>query len=292
MNTFKYIIGYNKIIIKRLLVKNRKDTKEKMKNSKGVTLVALVVTIVVLIILAGISINLILGDNGIITIAKKAKENTELAKIEEETELNELYTQLEAEGGNSSGESNDNAIEKLAEFKKAIANAIGDAGGIKPEFSAETSVFENNIKEIVKEVTKNATATEEDIIEGKTAWIKGEEITGTLKSSLPVGSSAEVIYSKVYYGNIRDYVYTFKKDYDNVIVVTQSHNPHSTTGYASNAYIKQTTVEDKTIINNLLFSGTRQNGEAIAVAILRNVKAGDTIKTYASYTSSLSIISL
>ena len=107
-----------------------------------------------------------------------------------------------------------------------------------------------------------------------------------------MGSSAEVIYSKVYYGNIRDYVYTFKKDYDNVIVVTQSHNPHSTTGYASNAYIKQTTVEDKTIINNLLFSGTRQNGEAIAVAILRNVKAGDTIKTYASYTSSLSIISL
>ena len=66
-----------------------------MKNNKGVTLVALVVTIIVLIILAGISINLILGDNGIITIAKKAKENTELARIEEETQLNELYTQLE-----------------------------------------------------------------------------------------------------------------------------------------------------------------------------------------------------
>ena len=263
----------------------------KMIRNNGITLVSLVVTIIVLIILAGISINLILGDNGIITIAKKAKENTELAKIEEETELNELYTKLETEGGSSEGTIYD-AIEKLKEFKIAIANAIGDAGGIKPEFSAETSVFENNIKEIVKEVTKNATATEADIIEGKTAWIKGEEIIGTLKSSLPVGSSAEVIYSKVYYGNIRDYVYTFKKDYDNVIVVTQSHNPHSTTGYASNAYIKQTTVEDKTIINNLLFSGTRQNGEAIAVAILRNVKAGDTIKTYASYTSSLSIISL
>ena len=72
-----------------------------MKNDKGITLVALVVTIIVLIILAGISINLVLGDNGIITIAKKAKENTELAKIQEETELNELYYQLEAEGSNS-----------------------------------------------------------------------------------------------------------------------------------------------------------------------------------------------
>ena len=150
-----------------------------MKNQKGVTLVALVVTIILLIILAGISINLILGDNGIITIAKKAKENTELAKVEEEKQLNELYTQLEAEGGNSSGGSDDNAIEKLTEFKKAIANAIGDAGGIKPEFSAETSVFEDNIKGIVKEVTKNATATADNISEGKTAWVNGELVTGT-----------------------------------------------------------------------------------------------------------------
>ena len=72
-----------------------------MKNNKGITLVALVVTIIVLIILAGISINLVLGDNGIITIAKKAKENTELAKTQEETELNELYYQLETEGSSS-----------------------------------------------------------------------------------------------------------------------------------------------------------------------------------------------
>lgn len=150
-----------------------------MRNQKGVTLVALVVTIIVLIILAGISINLILGDNGMITIAKKAKENTELAKVEEEQQLNELYKELEAEGGNSSGGSNDNAIEKLTEFKKAIANAIGNAGGIKPEFSAETSVFEDNIEGIVKEVTKNATATADNISEGKTAWVNGELVTGT-----------------------------------------------------------------------------------------------------------------
>ena len=165
-----------------------------MKNNKGITLVALVVTIIVLIILAGISINLILGDNGIITIAKKAKENTELAKIQEETELNELYEQIETEGANSGNLPYD-SIAKLAEFKTAIANAIEEAGGIKPDTTAETSVFANNIKGIVKEVTKNATATAEDIAVGKTAYVNGELITGTSEKQ----NSNLAFYAKQYY---------------------------------------------------------------------------------------------
>ena len=44
-----------------------------LKGQKGITLVALVVTIIVLIILAGISIALVLGDNGIITRARESK---------------------------------------------------------------------------------------------------------------------------------------------------------------------------------------------------------------------------
>ena len=54
-----------------------------MKNSKGITLIALVVTIIVLIILAGVSISLVLGDNGIVTKAKLAKEQTEQAQLNE-----------------------------------------------------------------------------------------------------------------------------------------------------------------------------------------------------------------
>ena len=160
-----------------------------MKNEKGVTLVALVVTIIVLIILAGISINLVLGDNGIITIAKKAKENTELARVEEETELNELYTQLES-SGTSSGGTNYDAIAKLTEFKKAIATAINEAGGLKTENTAETNIFVNNIKGIVKEVTKDATATANDIAKGKTAWVNGECITGLgVNSNIPASGT-------------------------------------------------------------------------------------------------------
>ena len=64
-------------------------------NTKGITLIALVVTIIILIILAGVSISLVLGENGIVNKAKKAKENTELAKNDEETMLNELAKQIE-----------------------------------------------------------------------------------------------------------------------------------------------------------------------------------------------------
>ena len=46
-----------------------------LKGQKGITLVALVVTIIVLIILAGVSIALILDDNGIITKAREGKQN-------------------------------------------------------------------------------------------------------------------------------------------------------------------------------------------------------------------------
>ena len=52
---------------------------EEQKNIKGITLIALVVTIIVLLILAGVSIAMLTGDNGILTQAQNAKEKTEKA---------------------------------------------------------------------------------------------------------------------------------------------------------------------------------------------------------------------
>ena len=54
----------------------------------GITLVALVVTIVVLLILAGVSINLVLGENGLITQAKDAKDKTLEAEKTEGEDFN------------------------------------------------------------------------------------------------------------------------------------------------------------------------------------------------------------
>ena len=67
----------------------------KTKEMKGITLVALVVTIVVLLILAGVSINSVLGENGIIIKAKEAAEKTVAAQEREMIERNLLEQELE-----------------------------------------------------------------------------------------------------------------------------------------------------------------------------------------------------
>jgi len=68
-------------------MKMTKAKKIKIRDNKGITLVALVITIIVLIILAGVSINLILGDNGIITKAKEARKAQEIAEIKENVQM-------------------------------------------------------------------------------------------------------------------------------------------------------------------------------------------------------------
>ena len=58
-----------------------------LKNQKGITLVALVITIIVLLILAGISLNLVVGQNGILGRTKSAVATNDLASVQEQANL-------------------------------------------------------------------------------------------------------------------------------------------------------------------------------------------------------------
>ena len=58
-----------------------------MKNQKGITLIALVITIIVLLILAGVSIAMLTGDNGILTQTNKAKYTQIEGQVKEEINL-------------------------------------------------------------------------------------------------------------------------------------------------------------------------------------------------------------
>lgn len=65
-----------------------------MKDEKGITLVALVVTIVVLIILAGVTINILIGDDGIITRAKTGVDVYGKASANEIAAVSEIYNEV------------------------------------------------------------------------------------------------------------------------------------------------------------------------------------------------------
>ncbi|MBR3152555.1 MAG: hypothetical protein IKF52_02990, partial [Clostridia bacterium] len=58
-----------------------------LKKQKGITLIALVITIIVLLILAGVTIAMVVGDNGILTRSREAKDTTNIKKIQEEVDL-------------------------------------------------------------------------------------------------------------------------------------------------------------------------------------------------------------
>ena len=58
-----------------------------MSQVKGITLIALVITIIVLLILAGVSINLVIGDNGVLSKSKMATITQKFAKYKEDLEL-------------------------------------------------------------------------------------------------------------------------------------------------------------------------------------------------------------
>ena len=70
----------------------------KKKNARGITLIALVITIIVLLILAGVTINALSGENGIITKSKEAKIKTEKSKTIEKINLAILTAMTKGDG--------------------------------------------------------------------------------------------------------------------------------------------------------------------------------------------------
>ena len=93
--------------------KNNMKSRKTCKNEIGITLIALVVTIVVLLILAGVSLSLVLGENGLINKAKEARDKYAEAAKNDEIALNEVSGWLENSIGENSGENPGGGTQEL-----------------------------------------------------------------------------------------------------------------------------------------------------------------------------------
>ena len=99
-----------------------------MKRNNGITLIALVVTIVVLLILAGVSISMLTGENGIITQAQKAKEQSEIGEEKEAISVAYSGAKIKNEGKEVTA----NNMQDQFNYNGTKANA---SGNIKIQFT-------------------------------------------------------------------------------------------------------------------------------------------------------------
>ena len=94
-----------------------------LKNKKGITLIALVVTIVVLLILAGVTINLLLDENGIIVKSKDARIETRASQVEDEVGMWKQHNFINKES-NQAQESADTMLASLISKKLLTEDEI------------------------------------------------------------------------------------------------------------------------------------------------------------------------
>ena len=144
-----------------------------MKNNKGITLVALVVTIVVLLILAGVSINLVLGNNGIIAKAKEAQRKSAEASENDLKGMNGLVSEMEGALAGNGGAGGSGADTKVpAEATAETAPYFPNNTFTKKEGTIDTGLViqDANGNEYVWVVVPRTTAVYKTTGLGKTTF--------------------------------------------------------------------------------------------------------------------------
>ena len=145
-------------------------TKIKNKQERGITLVALVVTIVVLLILAGISLNLVLGQNGIISRAQDARNQTTEGQVNTEKAVNALTDEMEdliSENENSGNGGNSGGSQTTVE-NVVIPDGYYYVGGTK----AKGIVISDNVAD--KELDKGKEDVRRDLAGNQWVWVPVE----------------------------------------------------------------------------------------------------------------------
>ena len=129
-----------------------------LKNKKGITLIALVVTIVVLLILAGVSINLVLDNNGIIQKSKEARSETIVADEKSKVEMAYLSAALKKLGDTVTAEELQEELDSSVGAGKTVVTTNGN-GTLNVLFNAtghNYNVDEGTVEKVEIDNTKMA----------------------------------------------------------------------------------------------------------------------------------------
>ena len=143
----------------------------KIKQAKGITLIALVITIIVLLILAGVAISMLTGENGILKQATNAKDTTDKSEFEEQVKLAVMASKVNDKG----------AID--------LTTLEAEIGKIKGTEITKNGT-ENNLPWTVKKGSYEVTITED----GNTSNIEkdnDDDVMENAKKAMPTGGTID-----------------------------------------------------------------------------------------------------
>ena len=188
-----------------------------LRRNKGITLIALVVTIIVLLILAGISIAMLTGQNGILNRAAEAKEKTGVAQEDESQKLQGYEDTINQYAPGSNG---------------------GSGGGNGGGSSSDLSDFQtNDTKPYLPDATKFEKVAGTDL---STGLVMKEKATGSEYVWVEVPRTETVYrtaglnitsFTNDEYKNIETDLHTYTNDYRNGTSYSDVYYPDSTTGW-------------------------------------------------------------
>ena len=141
------------------------NPKFKNKQEKGITLIALVVTIVVLLILAGVSISLVLSNNGVISKSKDAKNQYAGAQVNDEKQLNEVSDWIDTKVGDTTGGGSESKVDGVP-----IPDGFVYVGGTKDSGLVISDATADNEK------YKGQTTVGTDLVGNQFVWIPVDNI--------------------------------------------------------------------------------------------------------------------
>ena len=171
-----------------------------MKKETGITLLALVITIIVLLILAGITIGAITGDNGIIQNALSAKEQTEIANEREIVEEATVRAMGKNKRGNIVKDELQEELDKITGEGKTIVTEDKEELGYFVKFVDSGRIYKVSIDGEVEYLGKeDELITQADIIadpESNTTPELIQEVGLTVKTPIEIeGAEYSLVYA-------------------------------------------------------------------------------------------------
>ena len=258
---------------------NVKGEKDKNMRNKGITLIALVITIIVLLILAGVTIATLTGENGILTRANDAKTETEQA---EEDELRKL-TQVEAATYLKEHEYTDVSGEKVTIPAQC---AVSQVEGENTLEDGLVIIDKNGNEWVWIEVPKSIYENEEYYTNGATNPTSSEDYTNIEKimqnyATKYRGSYTDEWYSEAQHGFVSPEEYNSHKNamlksvYENggfyigkyEVGIKEDINRNFGEDYETEHLINETPViqQDKYVYNWVRCSQAQELSESLAV---------------------------